>query len=172
MDYRPIDTKTAYVAPAKPTQSIKPNTVPKFDDRTMNKFFFKKWDVEPRPRHGDFHEAHTYVPPVDKFQPTTTTGDTFVSKKADVPQSYKPEQVAVKQEGEQDFNTMYKMTFKQPNPLKNLNKQQAALLLKELRQRKELACGGPQQAPVAAKWSHSGPHIYHLMNTSHAHCSM
>ena len=155
LDYKPIEVKNVFVAPAKPPQNSKISNEAKFDDGTMNKDFFKKWDVEPRVRHGDFHEAHTYIPPAERFNASTTTGDTFVTKKAEVPQSYKPEASAINKEGQHDFNTSYKVTFQQPNPLKNLDKRQAAMLLRELKQRKAIAGKHQQQATgqqrVAAK---------------------
>ena len=62
-DYQPIDVASSHVPPVKRKDQSRPQVLPKFDDHTTTKDFYKKWEVEPRKRYVDFHEAIKYVPP-------------------------------------------------------------------------------------------------------------
>ena len=91
--------------------------------------------MSPRQRHGDFHEAHHYIPPMEKFDVTTTTHATFVPKTGEMRPSLKPKDHRVGGEGTHDFNTVNMVEYKKPNMAGRLNRSNAKFLLKELRQR-------------------------------------
>lgn len=152
-DFKPIDIKSAYVAPVKPKEEKRHRATQKLDDCTMNKHFFKRWEPQPPIRYGDFHESHTYVPPLSKFEGTTTTGDTYLGEPAPVPPCFFPKEQLGVTGGKVDFNTVYKSSFNQPNKIKGLTRHQATQLLHELRQRKEaMATGHFASNGIRAQW--------------------
>ena len=125
----------------------------KLDDLTMNKHFFKKYDVKPRERHGDFHENHSYIPPREKFSGMTTTQETFRKPRdPEVPASFKPEQKAIDAGGSLDFRTVYGTCFTKPSVARQLSRKQQIQLYKELRRRKKALgnMGGHIKRAIAA----------------------
>ena len=156
IDYRPINIEEVYRPPIQGPQSARDKNLPKLDDYTINKHFFKRWQVEPRVRHGDFHENHSYVPPQSKFDSITTTGDTFtVPQGGIIPASFKPEHKRIVTEGSQDFNTMYRSYYTQPSKATQLTKKQQAQLYRELMKRKgnrqDVRVSGQNTKPIVAK---------------------
>ena len=66
-------------------------------------------------RYEDFHEANmfarrdVYVPSNEKFNVISTTRDTYKGKFEPVRKSLKPEEKSVETQGDQDFDTVYKV---------------------------------------------------------------
>jgi hypothetical protein len=165
LDFKPIDISAHKVDRARPPESKKDKVLPKFEDLTTTKEYFRKWDVKPRPHYGDIHEAlqyirsDQYVPQTTKFNGITTTAEQFTAKTAEMREPFVPQQSKLDTSGNFDFNTVYRSEFEGPSMLKRLPKQEAMLLLKELRRRKNESqkiqkgglpvCKNPQK--VAAK---------------------
>ena len=125
----------------QPTKSAEQQ--PRLDDVTMNNHFYKKWNVQPRERFGDFHEGHKYVPPMDKFNVVSTNRDTYNNTKADPVINYKPKNVAVTREGKIDFDTVNSMTYTEPKaPLC-----QAKAFLMEMEQKRKAGTMKISSAP-------------------------
>lgn len=150
LDYQPIDLEANQVERARPPEQKKDKNLPKFDGTTTSKQYFRKWDVQPRPHYGDVHEAlqyvrsDQYVPHTSKFEGTTTTRDQYQPKKAEIREPFVPEQTKLDTSGVMDFGTVYRHEYNGPPVVKNIPKHQAALLLKELRRRKQ----GQESRPI------------------------
>lgn len=112
-DFQPIDMQAVYQPRVAMPEAVMHTTDAKFDDRTMNKQFFKSWKAEPRVRYGDFHENHTYIPPREKFNAQTTTASVYTKPNARTPTTnYKPVPTEISMEGKHDFSTVYQSTYK------------------------------------------------------------
>ncbi len=135
-EYPPIDVSKVYERPTRAPAKNLTDTQHKFDGITSNMVHYQKWNVSPRPRYIDFHEGHTYVPPVDKFTATSTTQATFVPKSAPIPDAFRPDDKAIDKTGAQDFRTINRLTYTQPGVTQGLTRQQKKRLFKELLKRK------------------------------------
>jgi hypothetical protein len=149
-DYQAIDVRQAYIPPAKPPAERRARPQEKMESCSTTRHFYQKWEVPPPVRYGDFHESHSYVPSMAKFEGSAMTASTFKGQSAPIPPRILPKDQLHTGEGGFDFNTMYKSSFKQPNVLQNLTKAQARLLLEELKQRKA-ALQATQPPRVAAQ---------------------
>ena len=139
MTYKPIDVREVYNPPVKAphSTSFSGDNIPKFQELTSNKHDFQAYKVSARTRHGDFHENHHYVPPVEKFGNPTTTHDTFVPKSGEMRPPFVPADGAITKDGKYDFNTVNMVTYTQPSMAGKLDRSNAKYLLKQLRQRKD-----------------------------------
>ncbi|XP_013382513.1 stabilizer of axonemal microtubules 1-like [Lingula anatina] len=133
---------------------------PKFDGRTSFKEFYKNWNVQPRKRYGDFHEAQKYFPPIEKFDTKSTTQATYIPKEFDPVKPYIPEEHTLNKDGKLDFTTVNADTYKRP-PVK-LCKAEAFLIQQKLKkeqqetlrqQQEQLSKSQtrPNKTPIAAK---------------------
>lgn len=86
----------------------------RFDDRTMNKEFFKNWGPGTRVRYGDFHENKPYLPPQTKFEGASVTKSSFIPKKYEFVKDFRPEHKQISKDGEIDFQTVHRETYIQP----------------------------------------------------------
>ncbi|XP_013394115.1 stabilizer of axonemal microtubules 1-like [Lingula anatina] len=108
---------------------------PKFDGRTSFKEFYKNWNVQPRKRYGDFHEAQKYFPPIEKFDTKSTTQATYIPKEFDPVKPYIPEEHTLNKDGKLDFTTVNADTYKRP-PVK-LCKAEAFLIQQKLKKEQQ-----------------------------------
>jgi hypothetical protein len=141
----------------------------RFDSQTVNQQYYKPWPVVPRLPVGDRYEV-PFVPSNCRFDGRTTNSVTYTGQQLpainnnQVPTAGKPSRhvggsgPATRQEvtlaqlpdtQPRDYQTAYKSDFNRPNTIRNLSKSQAAILLRELRMRKQqrdasVAAGGMQ----------------------------
>ncbi|XP_028665410.2 stabilizer of axonemal microtubules 1 [Erpetoichthys calabaricus] len=111
-------TKLAFQSmPVALTESInRPRTAlrvanGKFDDTTANKIFYSNWGVQPHVRHGDLYDG-TYVRPLGSFERQTTNRCQFYQKHGEMVPSCKPQDKPVEAQGEHDFTTVHKETYR------------------------------------------------------------
>ncbi|XP_025067731.1 uncharacterized protein LOC102374081 [Alligator sinensis] len=104
----PLDRPSGTVQ--RPTTVLK-SLAAKFSHSTAHKFFFRDWGAQPRIRHGDPHDG-IYVRPLAKFECQTTTHSTYLPKRAEKAKSCKPEQQAMEAQGEQDFSTTHRDSYR------------------------------------------------------------
>ncbi|XP_019336219.2 uncharacterized protein LOC106738007 [Alligator mississippiensis] len=104
----PLDRPSGTVQ--RPTTVLK-SLAAKFSDSTAHKFFFRDWGAQPRIRHGDPHDG-IYIRPLAKFECQTTTHSTYLPKRAEKAKSCKPEQQAMEAQGEQDFSTTHRDSYR------------------------------------------------------------
>ncbi|XP_069115221.1 stabilizer of axonemal microtubules 1-like [Argopecten irradians] len=112
-DFVPIDISNNYVRHASAPSTNYVTSSHKFEDQTTNKEFMKNWGPQRRVRYGDFHENRN-VQPVAKFGGVSVTKDSFVPKGFVETKDFRPEHKAINQEGEIDFDTVYRGTFQKP----------------------------------------------------------
>lgn len=141
----PIDLDSAFTARAtKPEPKIHQGDS-KFEGTTMNKVFFRNWgpQVKSRPRYGDFHESHSYIPSAEPFSGESTTRRTYTPKRSEATKNYKPDNKPKQMIGNFDFDTEYRLSYiskKAP-----ICKAQAYLMERELKRRQ-----GIPKAPMAS----------------------
>lgn len=103
-------------------------------------------------RHGDFHENRPYLPPQQKFEGLSVQKESFTPKQYEPTRDFKPEDKPVNREGDFDFNTVTRMTYKKPE----VKPCRAAVYLmqQELRRQKDLeqkTAGTPTGLTISAQ---------------------
>ncbi|XP_067423076.1 stabilizer of axonemal microtubules 2-like [Emydura macquarii macquarii] len=127
---RPVDRPPETIQPPRPVPRCRAT---KFDDATAHKFFFRDWGVRPRLRQGDPRDG-VYVRPLAKFESQTTTHSTFLPHRLEKVKHCKPEQKPIRPEGEQDFSTIHRESYR-PVPLPVCRLQ--TYLIQQQQQRRE-----------------------------------
>ncbi|XP_029429298.1 uncharacterized protein LOC115074190 isoform X2 [Rhinatrema bivittatum] len=115
LSYPPLALHSQPVEPIKRPTTVLKNNKGKFNDATVNKFFFQDWGAQPRIRYGDQYDG-LCLRPLARLENETTTQSTFLPKKAERVKNCKPEHDSIELTGEQDFSTVHRETYR-PIPL-------------------------------------------------------
>ncbi|XP_015193220.2 stabilizer of axonemal microtubules 2 isoform X1 [Lepisosteus oculatus] len=109
--YRPVPLDSLQLEPLPRRDPVLKVQAGQFEDTTASKEFFQNWGVQRRARWGDLHDG-VYIMPTGKFEGETTNSRTFFRKKAEMVTSFKPEHKPIQAEGEHDFTTVHRDTFR------------------------------------------------------------
>lgn len=99
--------------PVKRPRSVLRPLNAKFDGTTHSSSVFKDWGIQPRRRYGDPMDGISMRPLV-KLDSETTTGSTFIARKAEPMKKHKPAKDNLELNGDQDFSTVHKQTYRTP----------------------------------------------------------
>ncbi|XP_019398655.1 PREDICTED: uncharacterized protein LOC109315423 [Crocodylus porosus] len=136
----PLDRPSGIIQ--RPATTLK-SLAAKFSHSTAHKFFFRDWGAQPRIRHGDPHDG-IFVRPLAKFECQTTTHSTYLPKRAEKAKSCKPEQQAMETQGDQDFSTTHRDSYRLlPLPVCRL---QTYLIQQQQKAREEVNSLAPVEA--------------------------
>ncbi|CAF0924271.1 unnamed protein product [Adineta ricciae] len=112
-DFQPIDVSTLpriHAEPLKANLSVRDNTGP-MESVTMSHYHYQPYKpVTVRRQYGEI-VPNIYVPRMEKFQGSTTTGDAFQGRPGKPAQPIIPEVRMVSQKGKHDHNTNYRMDY-------------------------------------------------------------
>jgi len=112
-DFPPIDISSLprlRITPLKSTLSISDQTGP-METMSMSRYHYHPHEnAAPRRNYGELLSS-IYIPPVDKFQATTTTAETYQGRSGVPARPFIPEIQSINRTGAQDHNTSYRVDY-------------------------------------------------------------
>lgn len=112
-DFPPIDIGSLpriRITPLKSNLSISDQTGP-MESMTMSRYHYQPYEnVGSRRNFGELLPS-VYIPPLEKFQATTTTGETYQGRTGPPARPYIPEIQSINRAGTQDHNTSYRVDY-------------------------------------------------------------
>jgi hypothetical protein len=98
------------MVPLKSTLSISDQTSP-MENVSMSRYHYQPYEHTSSTRRYGEVTPNMYIPPMDKFQGTTTTGETYQGRSGQPARTFIPEVKMVNQIGEHDHRTNYRLDY-------------------------------------------------------------
>lgn len=76
----------------------------------MSRYHYQPYEASSKRRYGELL-SNVYIPPMEKFQGTTTTGETYQGRVGQPARPFVPEITKLNSIGEQDHRTNYRMDY-------------------------------------------------------------
>ncbi|CAF1360382.1 unnamed protein product [Rotaria magnacalcarata] len=112
-DFQPIDISALpriRLIPLKSNLSVNDSAGP-MENMTMSRFHYQPYEPAISKRNYGELMPNLYIPPMEKFQGTTTTRETYQGRSGIPARACIPEQEKLRQVGEHDHNTNYRMDY-------------------------------------------------------------
>ncbi|CAF3579036.1 unnamed protein product [Rotaria sp. Silwood1] len=112
-DFQPIDMNALpriRLVPLRSSLSVNDQAGP-MENMTMTRYHFQPYEPTISTRRYGELTPNVYVPPIDKFQGITTTGETYQGRSGPPARPCIPERDKIKQGGSHDHNTNYRLDY-------------------------------------------------------------